>query len=233
MFTFYLLYNKSFNLCGRISPEIPFHTRRTIIKLSQAGNSQRKRVKDLSVSHAIVQTIIKKFQNTGFVRNIRLRSRKPRRTILETNRLLRLVKSKSKRTYDQSLTITELRNFLKLELEITGEEMGAEKRVLKKNNLNRPANRKTLMLFCQEKRNWTKGDLKKLLSSDETMVVIKNGCKIQLWGKSDKKNVPHLICCEDKKRVAVMFWGCVSSRSEKALIPVLDTIDSVKYIDIF
>ena len=164
---------------------------------------------------------------------MRLRSRKLRRTILETNLLLRLVKSKRKRTFAQSLTITELRNFLRLELEITGEEMASEKRVLKKNNLIRPANRNTRMLFCQEKRNWIKEDWKKLFFSDEPMVVIKNACKIQIRGKSDKKHVPHLICCEDKKQVTVMFWGCVSSRGEEALIPVLGTIDSVKYIDIF
>ena len=60
-----------------------------------------------------------------------------------------------------------------------------------------------------------------------------NACKIQIWGKSDKEHVPHLICCEDKKQVAVMFWGCISSRGEEALIPVLGTIDSVKCIDIF
>ena len=84
---------------------------------------------------------------------MRLKSKKPRWTILEANLLLRLVKSKRKRTLAQSLTITELRNFLKLELEITGEEMGSEKRVLKKDNLIRPANRKTRMLFCQDKRN--------------------------------------------------------------------------------
>ena len=155
MFTFYFLYNKSFNLCGRKSPEILFHMRRTILKLSQTGKGQRKRVKDLSISHTIVQSIIKKFQNTVFVRNMGLRSRKPRRTILEINLLLRLVKSKRKRTFAQSLTITELRNFLKLELEVTGEETGSEKRVFKKNNLIRPANRKTRILFCQEKRNWT------------------------------------------------------------------------------
>ena len=104
---------------------------------------------------------------------MRLRSRKPRRKILETNLLLRLVKSKRKRTFAHSLTITELKNFLRLELEITGEEMGPEKRVLKKNNLIRPANRKTRMLFCQEKRNSTKEHWKKLFSSDEAMVVIK------------------------------------------------------------
>ena len=63
----FLVNNKSFNLCGRKSPEIPFHTRRTIIKLGQAGNSQWKRVRDLSISHIIVQSIFKKFQNTGFV----------------------------------------------------------------------------------------------------------------------------------------------------------------------
>ena len=47
------------------------------------------------------------------------------------------------------------------------------------------------MLFCQEKRNWTKEDWKKLFSSVETMVVIKNGRKIQIWGKSDK-NMFHI-----------------------------------------
>ena len=30
-----------------------------------------------------------------------------------------------------------------------------------------------------------------------------------------------------------MLWGCVSSRGEEALIPLLGTIDSVKYIDVF
>ena len=134
-----------------------------------------------------------------------LRSRKSRQTILETNLLLRLAKSKRKRTFAQCLTIPEPRNCLRLELEITGEEMGLEKRVIEKNNLIRPANRKTRMLFCQENRNWTKEDWKKLFSSDETMVVLKNACKIGIWGKSDKKHVPHLICCEDKKQVAVMF----------------------------
>ena len=65
-----------------------------------------------------------------------------------TNLLLHLAKSKRKRTFAQSLAITEPRNFLRLELEITGEEMGSEKRVFKKNNLIRSANRKTRMLFC-------------------------------------------------------------------------------------
>ena len=61
--------------------------------------------------------------------------------------------------------------------------------VLKKNNLIRPANRKTRMLFCQEKRNRTKEDWKNLFFLDETMVVIKHACKMQIWGKSDKKHV--------------------------------------------
>ena len=72
-----------------------------------------------------------------------LRRRKPRRTILEINLLLRLAKSKRKGTFAQSLTITEPRNFLRLELGITGEEICLEKRVFKKNNLISPANRKT------------------------------------------------------------------------------------------
>ena len=69
--------------------------------------------------------------------------------------------------------------------------MGLEKRVFKKNNLIRPVNRKARILFCQEKRKWTKEHRKKLFSSDETMVVVKNACKIQIWGKSDK-NMFHI-----------------------------------------
>ena len=65
-----------------------------------------------------------------------LRSRKPRRTILEANLLLRLAKSKRKRTFAQSLTVKEPRNFLRLELEITGEVTGLEKRIFKKNNFD-------------------------------------------------------------------------------------------------
>ena len=60
---------------------------------------------------------------------------------------------------------------------------GFRKKVVKKNNLIRPANRKTRTLFYQEKRNWTTENWKKLFSSDETMVVIKNGGKIQTWEK--------------------------------------------------
>ena len=94
---------------------------------------------------------------------MRLRSRKPRRTILETNLLLRLVKSKRKRTFTQNLTITELKNFLRLELEITREEMSPEKRVLKKNNLIRPANRKTRMLFLSREEKLAKRRLEKVV----------------------------------------------------------------------
>ena len=55
------------------------------------------------------------------------------------------------------------------------------------------------MLFCQEKRNWTKEDWKSFFS-DETMVVIKNAYKIQIWGKSDKNHVPHLIFVKLKSK---------------------------------
>ena len=40
---------------------------------------------------------------------------------------------------------------------------GFRKMVLKKNNLIRPADRKTRTLFCQEKRSWTKEELEKVV----------------------------------------------------------------------
>ena len=56
--------------------------------------------------------------------------------------------------------------------------------------------------------------------------------RFRYW-KKVTKNIFHIwFVCEDKKQVAVMFWGYVSSRGEEALIPLLGTINSVKYIDI-
>ena len=76
-----------------------------------------------------------------------LRSRKPRRTILVTNLILPREIEKEKEICSE-FNHKEPRNFLRLELEMTGEEMSLEKRVFKKNNLIRPGNRKTRMLFC-------------------------------------------------------------------------------------
>ena len=222
-------------MCGRKSSEIPFHTRRDIIKLNQAGNSQRKIARDLSISRTTVQSIIKKFKNTGSVENIGLRGRKPRWTIRDTNLLLRLVKSKRKITFKklcsefnhsrtQKFSQTSIRSYLR--------RTGFRRRMLKKNILIRPANRKKRLNFCKEKRDWTIEDWKNVVFSDETMVVIGNDRKIHIWRSSDENHAPYLICSEDRNRIAVMFWGCVSSRGVGALIPVSGTIDSVKYVEI-
>ena len=94
-----------------------------------------------------------------------------------------------------------------------------------------PANRKKRTNFCKEKRDWTIEDWKNVVFSDETMAVIGNDRKIHIW-RSDENHAPYLICSENRNRIAVMFWGCFSSRVIGALIPVSGTIDSVKYIEI-
>ena len=68
--------------------------------------------------------------------------------------------------------------------------------------------------------NWTlalKFSIGKKKRMRDYRILMAHDC---IWGKSDKKHVPHLICYEDKKQVTVIFWGCVSSRGEEALIPV-------------
>ena len=92
-----------------------------------------------------------------------IKKQKTAADILEINLLLRLAKSKRKRIFAQSLTITEPRNFLRLELEITGEEMGLESRVFKKKNLISPANRKTRMLFLSREEKLDKSRLEKVV----------------------------------------------------------------------
>ena len=114
---------------------------------------------------------------------MRLRSRKPRWTILEANLLLRLVKIEKEKDICSEFNHNRTQKLSEIGIRNYWRRNGFRKMLFKKNNLIRPANRKTQTLFCQEKRNWTKEDWKKLFSSDETMVVIKNGGKIQTWEK--------------------------------------------------
>ena len=117
---------------------------------------------------------------------MRLRSRKPRRTILETNLLLRLVNSKKEKDICTEFNHNRTQKFSEIGIRHYCRRNDFRKKVFKKNNLIRPTNRKTRVLFCQEKRNWTKEDWKKLFFSDETMVVMKYACKIQIWEKVTK-----------------------------------------------
>ena len=75
-------------MCGRKSSEIPLDTRRAIIKLSQARNSQMKISRDLAISCTTIQSIIYKFQQTNSVENTGHRGRKSKWTIRDTNLLL-------------------------------------------------------------------------------------------------------------------------------------------------
>ena len=86
-------------MCGRKSSEISLDTRHAIIKLFQAGNSQKKISRDLSISRTTIQSIIYKFQQTNSVENKGHRGRKSKWTIRDTNLLLRLVKSKRKLSF--------------------------------------------------------------------------------------------------------------------------------------
>ena len=124
-------------MCGRKSSEIPLDTRRVIIKLSQARNSQMKISQDLAISRTTIQSIIYKFQQTNSVENTGYRGRKSKWTIRDTNLLLRLVKSKRKLSFkklckefnndkEHKYSQTTIRRHLR--------QLGFKRRVLKKIN---------------------------------------------------------------------------------------------------
>ena len=222
-------------MCGLKSSEISLDTRHAIIKQFQAGNSQKKISRDLSISRTTIQSIIYKFQQTNSVENKGHRGRKSKWTNRDTNLLLRLVKSKRKLSFKN--LCKEFNNNKELKYSQTTirrhlRQLGFKRRVLKKNKLIRTVNRQKRMKFCKEKINWSIEQWKNVIFSDETMVVVGNDQKLYVWQKSDEKYAPHLICHESKKRIAVMFWGCVTSKGVGALVPVSGTVDSQKYIEI-
>ena len=184
-------------MCGRKSSEISLDTRHAIIKLFQAGNSQKKISRDLSISRTTIQSIIYKFQQTNSVENKGHRGRKSKWTIRDTNLLLRLVKSKRKLSFKK--LCKEFNNNKELKYSQTTirrhlRQLEFKRRVLKKNKLIRTVNRQKRMKFCKEKINWSIEQWKNVIFSDEIMVVVGNDQKRYVWQKSDEKYAPHLIC---------------------------------------
>ena len=132
-------------------------TRHAIIKLFQAGNSQKKISRDLSISRTTIQSIIYKFQQTNSVENKGHRGTNSKWRIRDTNLLLRLVKSKRKLSF-KKLCEEFINNNKELMYSQTTirrhlRQLGFKRRVLKKNKLIRTVNRQKRMKFCKEKIN--------------------------------------------------------------------------------
>ena len=153
-------------MCGQKSSEIPLNTRHAIIKLFQAGNSQKKIFRDLSISRTTIQSIIYNFQQTNSVEN---KGRKSKWTIRDTNLLLRQVKSKRKLSFKK--ICKEFNNNKELKYSQTTiwrhlRQLGFKRRVLKKDKLIRTVNRQKRMKFCKEKINWSIEQWKNEIFSD-------------------------------------------------------------------
>ena len=46
------------------------------------------------------------------------------------------------------------------------------------------------------------------------------------------RNIIQTLYATKKKRISVMFWGCVTSKGVVALVPTSETTDTRKYIEI-
>ena len=95
-------------------------------------------------------------------------------------------------------------------------------------------NRKKRVAWCREKRNLTVDNYwNKVISSDESKIVIGHDSRVYIWRKRGEGWRPDLVEPRNTKPCyEVMIWGCITWHGVGTLTAVNGNINAVKYQEI-
>lgn len=208
--------------------------REKIVTLSEHTTmSQREIARTCGVSQGVVSKIVKRKRETGSVDVKRLGKcgRKRKTTPADDRFLLRKSKldpRKSSQDLQQDLAASGIvihdSTVRKRLLESGRRAIRPQKKQLLTERM-----KKQRLLWAKKYSNWTVGDWKKVLFTDETHFIVQ-GQRSKFVRKSDnEKLTPSHIDQTVKHPVKKMFWGCFSYMGVGSLVPIEGMMNSQKY----
>jgi transposase len=90
-------------------------------------------------------------------------------------------------------------------------------------------NQKIRKKWCQERKNWTIDDWKKVLWSDESPFVFRFNQRERVWKLSDEKFHPSLLTGTVKHDDKIMVWGCFCWYGTGRLYKVRGIMEKMQY----
>ena len=208
--------------------------RKLIVELYLKNNSYGKIAETLGKSKSTIQSVIKRWKESGSTVARRQSGRPISFTKRDENRLTRILKANTGAT---TKNIFELynnapRKLSRRTLYRTLKRLGYVRRSIRKSVVIRSKNLVARKKWARSRKNWTIESWKRFIFSDECSVVIGKDNRMYSWRRIDEKDSPHLVCPPRNRKFSVMVWGAITFSGERTLNWVKGNIDSQKYIEV-
>ena len=217
--------------------KIPITKRAEILSLAKHSNLSQREIANLyNVSRKTVSLILKRYRETGQVRNNR-KGRSGRKSKIDQEARQLLFEESFR---DPSKTSIDLKRFLATKgfniaartirhhLFISGRKA---RRPIKKQLLTQRMKEKRLV-WAQLLQSWTKEDWRRVMFSDETMFTCE-GKQARYVRRSRNESISeHHMVQRTKTAAKRMYWGCMTYHGVGPITPIQGTMDANKYIPI-
>ena len=210
----------------------PTAVKEMMISCHQKGK-RLKEIADLTgKSRSTVQSIIKKWKETGCVENHLCKGRPSAFSTRDANRLKRIVKANVGASTDHIFKIFLAENstkFSKLTIYRQLKKLKYVRRAKSKSMVIRTKNKLLRIRWARARKNWALDTWKNFCFSDECSVVIRKDSRMYCWRREDEKDASYPVCPPKKRLVSIMVCGAVTYGGQRTLKWVRGNINSQKY----
>ena len=211
---------------------IPTAIKEIMISWQQKGKIL-KEIADLTGKpRSTVQSIIKKWKETGCVENQWCKGQPSTFSTRDANRLKRIVKTNVGASTDHIFKTFLAENpekFSKSTIYGQLKKLKYVRRAIRKSMVIRTKNKLLRIRWARARKNWALDTWKNFCFSDECSAVLGKDSRMYCWRREDKKDAPYLVCPPKKRLVSTMVWGAITYGSQRTLKWVRGNINSQKY----
>lgn len=213
-------------------------TRKNIIKLKQSGHRVTEISRMLKLNRSTVSKVVHRYDSPENCEN-KPRSGRPKilgarvqrqlQRLVKVNRRLHLGEISSQ--FNQVTPVKVSRRTVKRNLH----KLGYKRCTVRKCMGIRETNRKKRLAWCMARKFKTVNNYwKRVIFSDEMMVIIKPGGEVKVWRKTAERWRPEClgyVSIGAQSTIKLMVWGCITYDGVGTLSMVNGNMNSEKYID--
>ena len=217
--------------------QLPDDTKNIIVQLIEGSYRASEVANILNISKSTISRLLKRWRERGDTEN---KPRKGRAKFVSKRgeRVLnRIVKTSRRATLKDITNEFNRRTPVKVSrrtVQRTLHSLGYTRRSVRKSIGIRNVNKKKRIAWCRGKLHWTvNNQWRKVVYSDEMMIVIKPDGKLKVWRKASEKWRPEClgyIANVSSSNIKIMVWGCLTYYGVGTLAFIDGNMNSQKYI---
>ena len=192
--------------------------------------------KHVGVSRSCVYKFLKRYRERKTIENLPHTGRPKKTTVRDDRHLIRTVLSNRRQSLGD--ITNSAHNFIPVSLSSRTIRRRLRQHDFRRRKIAKALticrqNRKRRVAWCKNKLSWSLEKWNTVIFSDETQVVLDHSRNVFVWRRPSERWRPECLGkLQGRRRISVMFWGCVTYHRVGKLVPVDGIINSEKYINI-